>query len=53
MMMWHTDNRSYEKSKKETHPNLRDNFLAYVSDVEDGEFQYVKGSIFGKRKYSS
>ena len=45
-MMWHTDNRSYEKSKKnETHntsPGII--FLAYVSDVEDGEFQYVKGS---------
>lgn len=45
-MMWHTDNRLYEKSKKtETHttsPGII--FLAYISDVEDGEFQYIKGS---------
>lgn len=45
-MMWHTDNRSYEKlKKKETHttsPGII--FLAYINDVEDGEFQYVKGS---------
>ncbi len=45
-MMWHTDNRLYEKNKKgETHstsPGII--FLAYVSDVEDGEFQYIKGS---------
>ena len=40
------DNRLYEKSKKtETHttsPGII--FLAYISDVEDGEFQYIKGS---------
>ena len=45
-MMWHTDNRLYEKNKKgETHttsPGII--FLAYMSDVEDGEFQYIKGS---------
>ena len=45
-MMWHTDNRLYEKNKKgETHttsPGII--FLAYISDVEDGEFQYIKGS---------
>lgn len=45
-MMWHTDNRLYEKSKKsETHttsPGII--FLAYLSDVEDGEFQYIQGS---------
>ena len=45
-MMWHTDNRLYEKNKKgETHtssPGII--FLAYIDDVEDGEFQYVKGS---------
>ena len=45
-MMWHTDNRSYEKLKqKETHTtDLGIIFLAYISDVADGEFQYVKGS---------
>ena len=45
-MMWHTDNRLYEKNKKgETHttsPGII--FLAYLSDVEDREFQYIKGS---------
>ncbi len=45
-MMWHTDNRLYESSKKgETHttsPGII--FLAYLSDVDDGEFQYIKGS---------
>ena len=45
-MMWHTDNRLYEKNKKgETHtssPGII--FLAYVDDVNDGEFQYIKGS---------
>jgi hypothetical protein len=45
-MQWHTDNRLYEKGKKdETHttsPGII--FLAYLSDVEDGEFQYIKGS---------
>jgi hypothetical protein len=45
-MMWHTDNRLYEKNKAdETHttsPGII--FLAYLSDVDDGEFQYIKGS---------
>jgi len=45
-MMWHTDNRLYESSKKgETHttsPGII--FLVYLSDVDDGEFQYIKGS---------
>lgn len=45
-MMWHTDNRLYENNKKgETHstsPGII--FLAYMNDVEDGEFQYIKGS---------
>ena len=45
-MMWHTDNRLYEKNNKgETHttsPGII--FLAYISDVDDGEFQYIKGS---------
>ena len=45
-MQWHTDNRRYEKSKSvETHttdPGII--FLAYLSDVEDGEFQYIQKS---------
>ena len=46
LMQWHTDNRYYDENKKgDTNtktPGLI--FLAYVSDVEDGEFQYIKGS---------
>ena len=46
VMMWHTDNRLYENNKKgETHtssPGII--FLAYLSDVDDGEFQYIRGS---------
>ena len=45
-MLWHTDNRYYDENKKggttTKTPGLI--FLAYVSDVDDGEFQYVKGS---------
>jgi ectoine hydroxylase-related dioxygenase (phytanoyl-CoA dioxygenase family) len=45
-MQWHTDNRYYDENKKgDTHtikPGLI--ILAYLSDVDDGEFQYVKGS---------
>ena len=46
IMQWHTDNRFYDENKKgEAHtktPGII--FLAYLSDVDDGEFQYVKGS---------
>lgn len=46
VMMWHTDNRLYEKDKNgETHttsPGII--FLAYLDDVVDGEFQYIRGS---------
>ena len=44
-MQWHTDNRRYDKEQGETHtsaPGII--FLAYISDVDDGEFQYIKGS---------
>ena len=44
-MQWHTDNRRYDKEKGETHtsaPGII--FLAYLSDVEDGEFQYIQKS---------
>ena len=44
-MQWHTDNRRYDKDKGETHttaPGII--FLAYLSDVEDGEFQYIEKS---------
>ena len=46
VMMWHTDNRLYEAIKKgETHTNSPGIiFLAYLNDVDDGEFQYIKGS---------
>lgn len=46
LMQWHTDNRYYDENiKGETeskNPGLI--FLSYISDVEDGEFQYVRGS---------
>lgn len=44
-MQWHTDNRRYDRDKGETHttaPGII--FLAYLSDVEDGEFQYIEKS---------
>tara|TARA_Y100000590_G_scaffold278500_1_gene312633 strand:- start:952 stop:1893 length:942 start_codon:yes stop_codon:yes gene_type:complete len=53
VMQWHTDNRFYDKEKKgETHttsPGLI--FLAYISDVEDGEFQYIRGSHVWSGEY--
>jgi len=46
VMQWHTDNRYYDGSNKDgintKTPGLI--FLAYISDVNDGEFQYIKGS---------
>ena len=39
-MRWHTDNKT-DRSHAEI-PGLI--FIFYVSDVEDGEFQYVEGS---------
>ena len=54
IMQWHTDNRYYdEKNKGDTHtktPGLI--FLAYISDVDDGEFQYIKGSHIWSSKYN-
>jgi len=45
-MQWHTDNRDY--TGKEFSGTAIKNpgiiILAYISDVEDGEFQYIKGS---------
>ena len=44
-MQWHTDNRRYDKEQGETHtsaPGII--FLAYLSDVNDGEFQYIQKS---------
>jgi len=45
-MHWHTDNRYYDGSEKDgintKKPGLI--FLTYISDVDDGEFQYVRGS---------
>jgi len=45
-MQWHTDNRYYDGSKKDgtttNTPGLI--FLSYISDVDDGEFQYIRGS---------
>ena len=45
-MQWHTDNKYYDQNKKGSTvtktPGLI--FIAYISDVNDGEFQYVKGS---------
>src|SRR5690606_30686500 len=39
-MQWHTDNKT---DRSFSHiPGLI--FIAYVEDVEDGEFQYVRGS---------
>ena len=46
IMQWHTDNR-YQSENKEGDTNTKKPgmiFLAYLSDVDDGEFQYVKGS---------
>jgi hypothetical protein len=40
VMRWHTDNKT--DSGFSQIPGLI--FIAYVSDVEDGEFQYVRGS---------
>ena len=45
-MQWHTDNKYYDQNKKGSTitktPGLI--FITYISDVDDGEFQYVKGS---------
>ena len=46
VMQWHTDNRYYDGIKKD---GIKTNvpgliFIAYISDVEDGEFQYIRGS---------
>ncbi|MDC0472370.1 phytanoyl-CoA dioxygenase family protein [Pelagibacteraceae bacterium] len=45
-MQWHTDNRYYfgdtESGTNTSSPGLI--FLAYMADVNDGEFQYVRGS---------
>ena len=63
-MQWHTDNKYYDQNKKGSTitktPGLI--FITYISDVNDGEFQYVKVRIFGplqanimiilKKKYS-
>ena len=45
-MQWHTDNRYYDGTNKDGINTKTQGliFLAYVSDVNDGEFQYVKGS---------
>ena len=55
-MEWHTDNRYYSVAEKES-TNTKTSgliFLSYISDVEDGEFQYIKGSHLwsGKNKYN-
>ena len=55
-MQWHTDNRRYDESEKgETHtsaPGII--FLAYLSDVDDGEFQYIeKSHIWARDKFGS
>jgi len=46
VMQWHTDNRYYDGKEKSgintKTPGLI--FLAYISDVDDGEFQYIRGS---------
>ena len=45
-MQWHTDNRYY-LGKAPSGTNIKDSgliVLAYISDVDDGEFQYIKGS---------
>ena len=46
MIAWLSDNRYYVEKKNletiQTTPGLI--FLCYVADVEDGEFQYIKGS---------
>ena len=48
-MQWHSDNRVYEMDTVETSSGINTQtkgliFLAYVTDVNDGEFQYIKGS---------
>ena len=45
-MQWHTDNRYY-LGKEYSGTNIKNSgliMLAYISDVDDGEFQYIKGS---------
>jgi len=45
-MQWHTDNRNYT-GKETSGTNIKNEgiiVLAYIADVEDGEFQYLKGS---------
>jgi len=39
-MQWHTDNKS-EAGKNDTKGLI---FIVYLSDVQDGEFQYIEGS---------
>ena len=39
-MQWHTDNKS-ETHKTNTNGLI---FIVYLSDVQDGEFQYIEGS---------
>ena len=45
-MQWHTDNRDY-LGKEFSGTSIKNPgmiILAYISDVKDGEFQYIKGS---------
>ena len=45
-MQWHTDNRNYT-GKETSGTNIKNEgiiMLAYIADVKDGEFQYLKGS---------
>ena len=45
-MQWHTDNRDY-LGKEFSGTSIKNPgiiILAYISDVEDGEFQYIRGS---------
>ncbi len=45
-MQWHTDNRDY-LGKEFSGTSIKNPgiiILAYISDVNDGEFQYIKGS---------
>ena len=50
-MQWHTDNKTDEKFSHI--PGLI--FIFYVSDVDDGQFQYIEGSHLwsGKKAYNN
>ena len=50
-MQWHTDNKT-DKNFTHNIPGLI--FIFYVSDVENGQFQYIKGSHTwaGKKSYA-